>query len=109
MKKDKKEKSFWGVKESEIDEKLLKKILLYQKISLITTLILLPCLVINLLVQLLHKYISDTVQIVFSSIVIAAGVAVIVLYVIYLVNMLKLKKQVLQTQKQTENKKDEQD
>lgn len=31
MKNDKKVKLFWGVKESEIDENLLKKILKYQK------------------------------------------------------------------------------
>ncbi len=106
MKNDKKVKLFWGVKQSEIDENLLKKILKYQKISLIATAIFLPFVVLNLLLQLLHKYINSTVSIVFSGICIAVFLVVIVLYIIYLVNICKLKKQVRQTQKTTEVKKD---
>ena len=106
MKNDKKEKIYFGVKESEIDESLLKKIIKYQKISLIATAIFLPFVVLNLLLQLLHKYINSTVSIVFSSICIAVFVAVIVLYLIYIVNICKLKKLVKQAQKSSEKPND---
>lgn len=105
MKNDKKEKTYFGVKESDIDEKLLIKIVKHQKISLIATAIFLPFVVLNLLLQLLHKYINTTVHLVFSSICIVVIVAVIVLEIVYLVNICKLKKQVKQTQKTTEVKK----
>lgn len=105
MKNDKKEKTYFGVKESDINKKLLIKIVKHQKISLIATAIFLPFVVLNLLLQLLHKYINTTVHLVFSSICIVVIVAVIVLEIVYLVNICKLKKQVKQTQKTTEVKK----
>ena len=103
---NKKEKLFWGVKESEIDENLLKKILKYQKISLIATAIFLPFVVLNLLLQLLHKYINNTVHLVFSGICIAVFLAVIVLDLIYIINICKLKKLVKQAQTQAEEEKE---
>ena len=95
MEKDKKEKTYWDVKESEIDENLLKKIIKYQRLALITTLI-------------LNQYIDRTLMLVFSSIIIIVALGVIVLYIIYIVNILKLKKQVKQAAKQEEknNKQD---
>ena len=101
---DKKEKIYFGVKESEIDAALLKKIIKYQQISLIATAIFLPFVVLNLVLQLLHKYINSTVAFVLSGICIAVFFAVIVLDVIYIVNICKLKKQVKQAQKNDEVK-----
>ncbi len=108
MEKDKKEKTYWDVKESEIDENLLKKIIKYQRLALITTLIYLPVVMLNLVLQLLNQYIDRTLMLVFSSIIIIVALGVIVLYIIYIVNILKLKKQVKQAAKQEEknNKQD---
>ena len=106
MKNDKKEKTYFGVKESDIDEKLLIKIVKHQKISLIATAIFLPFVVLNLLLQLLHKYINTTVHLVFSSICIAVFLVVIVLEIIYIINICKLKKQVKQAQTQAKEEKE---
>lgn len=103
---NKKEKLFWGIKESEIDENLLKKILKCQKIILIATAIFLPFVVLNLLLQLLHKYINNTVHLVLSGIFIAVFLSVIVLDLIYIINISKLKKQVKQAQSQAEDEKE---
>ena len=77
MKNDKKEKIYFGVKESEIDDALLKKIIRYQRMVTIAIAIFLPVVVLNLVLQLCHKYINDTLSIVFSSICIAVFLAVI--------------------------------
>ena len=99
MENDKKEKNYFGVKVSEIDEKLVKKIEKQQRIFLIATLIFLPCVLLNLILLLLHDYIGDTALMVCSSIIIVVTCGVIVLEVLYLVNIIKLKKEVKKTQK----------
>ena len=103
MKEDKKEKVYWGVKESEIDETLLRKIDKYQQICLVATATFLPVVILNLILNLLSNYFDKTAHLILSGIVIVIMSAVLVLYVIYLVNIVKLKNQVQKTQNTQKN------
>ncbi len=96
--KVKKEKTYWNVKESDIDKTLLAKIKKNTLILNTTVLIFVPCSLINAILQLCSKYINKTALLVLSIIFIVICLAVIVIELLTTRNLLRLKKEVKKIQ-----------
>lgn len=112
---DKKERTYWGVKESLIDKALAEKIRKYAWILRIAGLIVAICAASNGILQLCNKYIDETVLFALSIVFVVIILAAAAIELAVSINLCKFKKQAKKAQEdnppisQTAENKDEED
>ena len=100
---NKKEKTYWGVKESLLDKSLTDKIEKYaQKIRILTLYCLLSCCLMQAIL-LIQRLFNKTVAFIISTIILAAELSLLAAIIVFAVRLFKLKKQVQKTQESTKS------
>lgn len=92
--KEKKEAVYWNIKESDIDENILKQIKKQVIITRTVGVFITLCCAINFLFIMLNAYtdINDTLIIIFESVLVAIEIAMLVIMIMTTVKLVKWKK-----------------